>query len=124
MKPEPIGAIPSMSLRALRMRRACEAWLEVHPSECPLDVLAQAAADHAEALGRDLTAAEIASGCAAVVASWTAEQEQQLARQALSDAREQERLRYLAGVRRDLLLLRSDPPPAPGRLTGADRGRK
>lgn len=89
-------------LRALRMRRACERWMETNDARgCALETLVEAATGHAEALARDLAPAEVAGGCAAVVAAHVASEEQRLAAEAIAGAREEERLRYLARRQHD-----------------------
>jgi len=102
MRPEPIKAIGA---REARTRRACERWVEANdPKGTPLELLAERATTSADALGRDLTPHEVNTVCSSAVAAFVASEEQRLAAEALSDAREQERLAYLARVRRDVLL--------------------
>jgi hypothetical protein len=113
VKPQPIRALGAREARA---RRACERWLETNDARgCALELLATKATESASNLGRDLTPAEVEAVCSATVASWLAAEEQRLAAEALSDAREQERLAYLARVRADVLLTADERTTPRGR---------
>jgi hypothetical protein len=106
VRPEPIRALGAREARA---RRAAERWLEGNDARgCPLDALVAKAVSSAEALGRDLTPHEVNTVCTATIASWIDAEAQRLAAEALSDAREQERLAYLARRRQEYLLTAED----------------
>jgi hypothetical protein len=87
------------------MRRACERWTEAKDAKgTPLDVLAERATTTADNLGRDLSAAEIETVCAAAVAAHDHAEEQRLAAEGIAGAREEERLAYLRRRQADFRL--------------------
>jgi hypothetical protein len=105
---EPIRGV--LGAREARMRRAVERWQETSDARgCPLEALAEAAAAHAELLGRDLSVAEIAAGCAAVVSAWVDAEEQREAEEARQGDAERERLGYLSRTAARLRLTREPP---------------
>jgi len=107
MRPEPIKALGA---REARTQRAVERWLESNDAkDTPLDVLVAKATESASNLARDLTPHEIATVCTAAVVAYVHDQEQRLAREALSDEREQDRLAYLAKQAAYYKLLADEP---------------
>jgi len=102
MKPEPIGPVPSTSLRALRMKRLAQRWAEQGGDlrDAPAELLEAAVVTVAEERGKDLDEAQVAKVCHEAVASWVDGREQREAQAAIDGAREAEeqerRERYLA----------------------------
>jgi len=117
-----IGA--TIGAREARAQRAAQRWAEANaPDASPelVQLLEQKCAASATALLRDLSIADVETVCTAAVVAFRAAEEQRLALEAIAGAREQERLDYLRRTAERLRLTRSDPP---GRMVGADRGRR
>lgn len=121
-----IGVATPMRLRASRgAQRWCEA--NGHTDMALVSYLEAAVADAADERGRDLTPAEVASGCAALVAQYQIEEQRRQSEQAAAATRAEQieagRLAYLARARAQLRE-EPDPPRAAGVLTLDALGRK
>jgi len=118
-----IGA--TLGAREARAHRAAQRWAELALPDASPELLARlehACAESATGRARDLTVDEVELACKATAAAFTAAEEQRQAEEAIAGAREQERLDYLHRTAERLRLTRSDRPP--GRMVGADRGRR
>ena len=94
-RPEPIGPVPSTSLRALRMRRLAQRWAEQGGDlrEAPLELVEAAVVQAAEERGADLDEAAVTKVALETVASWVDGAEQREAEQAIASARSEEQER-------------------------------
>ncbi len=99
------------SPRRLRAHRAAQRWAEQGDLfGVAIDVLQDACADAADLVQRDLDLDEVNKTCSGAVRAALDDCEQEAAERARRSAAEDERLRYLERVRRDVLLQRDDDP--------------